>query len=70
MNRVPVESSNIKAVGYDPASQQLEVEFHSGAVHCYHGVPADKHQAMIAAKSVGGYFHANIRGQHKGTKVG
>ena len=69
MNRKPVDSSNIKAVGYDPESKTLEVEFQSGAVHAYEGVPADKHAAFIKAKSAGGFFHTHIRGRFKGSRA-
>nr|ELR5054722.1 KTSC domain-containing protein [Providencia rettgeri] len=29
MNRVPVSSSNLQSVGYDPATHVLEIAFHS-----------------------------------------
>lgn len=65
----PIESSNIKAVGYDPAGRKLCVEFRSGAVHDYHDVPGDVHQALLTAKSIGAY-HANFfKGRFKSTKV-
>lgn len=35
MNRVPVSSSNIRSVGYDPQAQIPEVEFHNGGVYQY-----------------------------------
>ena len=31
----PVESSNIKAVGYDDATEELTVEFHNGSQYRY-----------------------------------
>lgn len=66
----PVKSSNIKAVGYDAKSRALDVQFHSGATHRYHDVSPEKHQALMAADSVGSHFHANIRNAHKSSKVG
>jgi hypothetical protein len=69
MSLTPVKSSNIKAVGYDPGSKALRVEFNSGAQHRYEEVSPEKHAGMMAADSVGSYFHAHIRGAHKSSKV-
>lgn len=68
-----VKSSNIKAVGYDPATRALDVQFNSGATHRYADVPPEKHAAMMGTgapgHSVGSYFHANIKSAHKSSKV-
>jgi len=69
MHRQPVRSSNIKSVGYDPATQTMEVEFVSGGVHQYAGVPAAKHEAMLKAPSIGKYFHREVRRSHKSKPV-
>lgn len=61
MTRIPVSSSNIKSVGYDPVKKTLQVEFQSGAVHSYADVPANLYSHLLAAPSVGHFFHANIR---------
>lgn len=65
MTRTPVKSSNLKSVGYDPATRTLEVEFHSGDVHQFENVAADHHKQLLSARSPGGYFHAHIRGKFK-----
>jgi hypothetical protein len=61
MQRAPVVSSNLRSVGYDRASQTLEVEFQSGALYQYFGVPPEVYQALLAAPSHGSYFVANVR---------
>jgi len=61
MNRTPVTSSNLKAVGYDSASSTLEVEFAHGGIYQYLNVPASKYAALMAASSHGSYFDANIK---------
>ncbi len=62
MQREPVTSSNLRSVGYDPASQTLEVEFlKSGAVYQYSGVPEDIYRELMAAESHGRYFFYHIR---------
>jgi hypothetical protein len=62
MERTSVTSSNIQAVGYE--NETLEVEFISGAVYQYHGVPASEHDAMMNADSKGKYLNANIKGRY------
>lgn len=66
-----VSSSNIKAVGYDPEQQKLHVQFRSGTTHCYDGVSAKEHEALLNADSIGTHFHANIRNNaaYKSSKV-
>jgi KTSC domain len=62
MERQAVSSSNLAAVGYDPATKTLEVEFKgSGAVYQYAGVPQDIYDSFIKAESVGRYFQTYIR---------
>lgn len=70
MQRIPVESSDIKSVGYDPRTQILEIEFHSGGVYDYYAVPASVHQALIQAESKGKHFHANVKGKFAFIQVG
>lgn len=54
-------SSNIDEVGYDPDTKTLAVKFFSGQLYHYKEVPKEKYQGLINAKSVGGYFYANIK---------
>lgn len=69
MTRKAVKSSNLKAIGYDPAKQLLEVEFHNGGVFQYHKVSPEAHAALMRAKSIGSHFHAHIRDRHKATEA-
>lgn len=67
--RVPVESSQLKSVGYDPATQVLEVEFKSYSkdpkkkppVYQYFGVPPELHTDLMNADSHGAFFNANVK---------
>lgn len=61
MKRVAVTSSNIRSVGHDTGSNTLEIEFNTGAVYQYPSVSRDTYDQMLAAESVGKFFHANIR---------
>ena len=69
MDRTPVSSSNVAAVGYDEASATLEVEFNNGAVYQYFDVPGRVYQELVGAGSVGGYFAANVKGHYRFSKV-
>lgn len=62
--REAVASSNIVSVGYDPASEILELEFHGGAVYRYDGVTAEEHAALIGADSIGSYVANVLRPAH------
>ena len=69
MNRTPVRSSNIRSVGYDPASRTMEVEFHSGGLYQYYGVPETIYQGFMQAASKGSYFHDHIKGRYPDRSV-
>jgi len=61
MIRKPVESSNIKSIGYDPTNRTLEVEFNSGGIFQYSPITNEAYNMLISAESIGSYFHKNIR---------
>lgn len=61
MIRQPVQSSNLKSVGYDPATKTMEIEFHSGRVYVYFDVPASIHHGLMTARSKGTFFRRNVR---------
>lgn len=69
MNRIPVESSNLSSVGYDPKTRVLEIEFHSGGVYQYSGVPQSEYEALMNAPSKGSYFAHNIKNSYGASRV-
>ena len=69
MNRTPVISSNVVAVGYDPNTLTLEVEFKDGAVYLYFDVPETVYQELMRADSIGKFMNANIRNNYRYTKT-
>jgi len=60
MERKRVNSSKIRAVGYDPKSQLLEVEFSDGRVVAYSGVSPEIHRQFMNAPSPVSYFEDKI----------
>lgn len=61
MNRIPITSSDLANVGYDATTRVLEVEFRTGSVYEYHGVPANVHSGLMSAASHGKYFNEYIK---------
>jgi len=69
INRIPVTSSDLRSVGYDPTTETLEIEFHSGGIYQYFDVPPDIHNALMSASSHGKYFAANIKNSFGWQKI-
>jgi hypothetical protein len=63
MNVTAVESTTLATVAYDDAQELLQLEFGSGAIYQYFGVPAAVHAALRRAPSKGSYFNQVIRGR-------
>lgn len=63
MQRQPVSSSNLAAIGYDASQQVLEIEFLNGGVYRYFDVPEGLFDQLMAAGSHGSFFSQNIRNQ-------
>ena len=68
-NMIPVESSAIRKIGYDPATQRLFVEFPSGSVWAYNEVSVDDFNALRSAESVGKHFGQHVRGKFVGAAL-
>jgi hypothetical protein len=61
MERKPVKSGALAEVGYDPATETLEVLFPSKALWRYFSFPQDHYDMFMRAESLGRFFAANIR---------
>ncbi|SHL41810.1 KTSC domain-containing protein [Nitrosospira sp. Nsp11] len=61
MDRVFVSSTSIRAVGYDPKTRKLEIEFINGGIYRFSGVPDTIHARLMASHSKGQYFAAHIK---------
>ncbi len=61
MNRTVVDSSMLIAVSYDSTSEEMDLEFHSGAIYRFFDVPHAIAQALLDAPSKGKFFNAWIR---------
>jgi hypothetical protein len=61
MNRIPVVSKAIKAVGYDPALRHLEIEYHNGQLYRHYNVPKRVHIKLVNATSPGNYLNEAVK---------
>lgn len=64
MERVFVHSTSLSSVGYDPATETLEVEFLEGEVYQYYNVPEDIYDQLMRADSLGQFFNTYIRNEY------
>lgn len=64
MNFVPVVSSNLQRVGYDPDTMEMTIVFHNQRAYTYSGVPESVYNGLINAGSVGRYFHAFVQNSY------
>ena len=69
MERKRISSSKIRAIGYDPKSQVLEVEFSDGKVLAYGGVSPEVHRQFMAAPSPVSFFEDKIDENYPSRRV-
>lgn len=67
--RDPVNSTNLTSAGYNLSARVLEIEFHSGSVYRYRGVPLSAFEALMKAESKGRYFTRQIRGRYEFSRI-
>jgi hypothetical protein len=70
MDRKRIVSSNVASIGYDAASQTLEVEFLNGSVYQYYNVPAGVFEQFEHAPSKGAFLNEQIRNLYPFSRVG
>lgn len=66
---VPVDSSNVAAIGYDPETKDLFVKFKSGITYLYKKVPAVLHEGLMTVASKGQFLNAAIKDKFEYEKV-
>lgn len=62
MNMIPVNSSNLSAVGYEGNTPRIL--FHSGWMYDYTGVPEDVYNNLLNASSKGSYHAEYIKNSY------
>ena len=67
MQRQAIESSFIRAVGYEGGT--LEIEFKDGKLFQYKGVPDCVFRELCEAKSAGEFFNKNILNAYEAEQI-
>ena len=70
MEMIPVQSSDVAAVGYDQETHTLRIQFVTGATYDYSGVPCEDYSDLLAASSKGKYLNARIKGHYPYARTG
>lgn len=63
IHMVPVESNQVKAIGYDAATNTLACSFTRGPGHIYHypNVSPELHADFMASESKGVFFGTHVK---------
>jgi hypothetical protein len=64
MDRTPLQSSAVVSAGYDADTQTLELEFSSGRVYRYEGVPQGTYDWLLRAPSKGAFVARMINDRY------
>ncbi len=70
MQRLPVDSTDIVSVGYDPKTRILEIEFKEDRIYQYQDVAPDVYDRFMRADSYGEFFFASINKHYRYERVG
>ena len=65
-----MESNAVVSVGYESATNQLEVEYAGGGVYRYYGVPLSRAEELLAAASIGRYLTEHIKPRYPYQEMG
>ena len=63
LHTIPVESTTLATLAYDPVEQLLQLQFRAGEIYQYRGVPLLVYHSLLQATSKGKHFHQTIRGR-------
>ena len=58
---IPVDSSNLSAIGYDYDTATLRIDFLKGRSYEYYAVPAELYEGLLSAGSKGQYLNTFIK---------
>ena len=61
MKRQSVKSRILRSVGYNDSTKVLEIEFQTGLVYQYAGVPPKIYADLMHSGGIGKYFSEKVR---------
>ena len=65
MDMIRVNSSAINAVGYDPMTRRMRIQFTQGHTYDFCNVPEHIHSGLMRASSKGSYYNDYIRDRYQ-----
>ena len=65
MEMIRVSSSAIAAIGYDPSTGRMKVQFVQGDTYDFCGVPEGVFNGLLNARSKGSYYNDYIRDRYQ-----
>jgi hypothetical protein len=69
LERQTVKSAILRSVGYDDSAKILEIEFHTGLVYQYAGVPPKVYADLMHSGEIGKYFSEKVRPRFRTKQV-
>jgi hypothetical protein len=60
---VPVQSTNLSAIGYEPDTMLMQIQFKNGSLYAYQNVEPDTYQTLVTSPDPGRYFAEIIKPQ-------
>ena len=65
MQMIPVNSSAIAAIGYDPQTRMMKIRFHQSGTYNFCRVPEYVYRAFLNSSSKGSYYNNHIRDRYQ-----
>ncbi|MFK4784539.1 KTSC domain-containing protein [Fusobacterium sp. MFO224] len=69
VSMIPVNSSNVKSVGYEKRTSKLFIVFLSDSTYVYFGVPETEYQNLLDAGSKSRYLSSRIKDNYKYQRI-
>jgi len=60
-----VRSANVKAVGHNPITNELFIEFKGSGLYVYEGVPSEEFERLMGAPGIGRYLARHIKDRYR-----
>jgi len=68
MQHVPLKSSNVESVAYDPSTREMEIKFLHGKTITYMDVPPHTLTNIQQCRSPGKFVHKILKSNHREKK--
>lgn len=65
MEMLRVNSSAMNAVGYDPQTKRMKIQFTQGKTYDFCNVPQYIFEGLLSASSKGSYYNDHIRDKYQ-----